>query len=474
MKFIRGFSKFKLIKENLSETKSFFEKNKEVILSYYKFIFDNCGNATAIEEFKSKWSQLLDFIKKDYPSSFNEFKNWISNETKTRLKLSLKLSLANWQKQNKESLDIINEFETMLGFSLSGEKIQNVSTDNNLDEKNTILYNLSEGGEKTLILLPGSGKDGGQGKDDFQLLADTLGEDFSVYSADFVNDFDVREYAKNIANEIEANDDIKQFAVGGFSIGGAIAWHLAKALEGSKKFNNQLFFIDSGIANSTEEFAEGIVKGNTPRIAMATTVGLVKKARSGGDFTKEEIESVKHIYSESELKDFKEKNNGNYIEYIGKDFPPANTKLDADAKTINEKNPDEVYIIEDKYDTTEFDVRYSVKPKEIKGISFKEGDVINNRHFVMQDTLKKKGLGRETESGEMLPPLNGVEVISLIAGNKEGKPKPKEEIESSKKDAEGSTTGVSKSIVISGTEHHEITKSPNLATKISSWSHFLH
>ena len=140
------------------------------------------------------------------------------------------------------------------------------------DEKkdNTILYNLSQGGEKTLILLPGSGKDGGQGKDDFQSLATTLGEDFSVYSADFVNAFDVREYAKKIANEINNNDDIKQCAVGGFSIGGAIAWHLANALKGSKKFNNQLFFIDSGIPNSTEEFAENIVKGNTPRIAMAT------------------------------------------------------------------------------------------------------------------------------------------------------------------------------------------------------------
>ena len=115
------------------------------------------------------------------------------------------------------------------------------------DEKkdNTILYNLSQGGEKTLILLPGSGKDGGQGKDDFQSLADTLVKDFSVYSADFKNAFDVREYAKNIANEINNNDDIKQCAVGGFSIGGAIAWHLAMALKGSKKFNNQLFFIDS-------------------------------------------------------------------------------------------------------------------------------------------------------------------------------------------------------------------------------------
>ena len=337
---------------------------------------------------------------------------------------------------------------------------------------NGILYNLSNNGEKTIVLLPGSGKDGGQGGDDFGSLATTLGEGlggFSVFTADFENAFNVRDYAKNIADEIEANDDIKQCAVGGFSIGGAIAWHLANALKGSKKFNNQLFFIDSGIPNSTEEFAEGIVKGNTPRIAMATTVGLVKKARSGGDFTKEEIESVKHIYSESELKDFKEKNNGNYIEYIGKDFPPVNTKLDADAKTINDKNPDEVYIIEDKYDTTEFDVRYSVKPKEINGISFLEGDVINNRKFVMEDTLMKKGLGRETApGGDILPSLDGVEVISLFAGNKEGKPKSKDEIESSRKEAEGSTTGKSKLIVISGTEHKNITKSLSLATNISS------
>jgi thioesterase domain-containing protein len=338
------------------------------------------------------------------------------------------------------------------------------------DEKkdNTILYNLSNKGEKTIVLLPGSGKDGGQGKDDFQSLATTLVKDFSVYSADFLNDLDVREYAKNIANEINNNDDIKQCAVGGFSIGGAIAWHLANALKGSKKFNNQLFFIDSGIPNSTEEFAENIVKGNTPRIAMATPVGLIKKARSGGNFTKKEIKSVKHIYTDTELTAFREENKGNYIEYINKDFPPSNTILDAAAKAINEKTPDKVYIIEDKYDKTEFKVRYSVKPKEIKEKSFKEGDVINNRYFVMQDTLKKKGLGRESEDG-MLAPLDGVEVISLIAGNKEGKARPKEDIEASKKEAEGSTTpGKSKLIVITGTEHGNITKSPDLAKNISS------
>ena len=331
---------------------------------------------------------------------------------------------------------------------------------------NNILYKLSNKGEKTIVLLPGAGKDGGQGKDDFKSLAKSLGKDFSVFTADFKNEFDVRDYAKKIAAEIEANDDIKQFAVGGFSIGGAIAWHLAMALKGSKKFNNQLFFIDSGIPNSTEEFAENIVKGNTPRIAMATPVGLIKKARSGKNFTKKEIKSVKHIYTDTELADFREENKGNYIEYLDKDFPPTNTVLDAAAKAINEKTPDKVYIIEDKYDKTEFDVRYSVKPKKIKEKSFKEGDVINNRYFVMQDTLKKKGLGRESEDG-MLAPLDGVEVISLIAGNKEGKARPKEDIEASKKEAEGSTSkGKSKSIVISGTEHHEITKSLDLAQAI--------
>ena len=332
---------------------------------------------------------------------------------------------------------------------------------------NNILYKLSNKGEKTIVLLPGAGKDGGQGKDDFKSLAKSLGKDFSVFTADFKNEFDVRDYAKKIVTEIEANDDIKQFAVGGFSIGGAIAWHLAMALKGSKKFNNQLFFIDSGIPNSTEEFAENIVKGNTPRLAFAIPVGLIKKARLGENITKKEEKSIRCIYTETELVDFREENKGNYIEYLDKDFPPTNTVLDAAAKAINEKTPDKVYIIEDKYDKTKFKVRYSVMPKEVKGKTFKEGDVIMLRKFVEQDTLKKKGLGRESEDG-MLAPLDGVEVISLIAGNKEGKARPKEDIEASKKEAEGSTSkGKSKSIVISGTEHHEITKSLDLATAIA-------
>jgi len=338
------------------------------------------------------------------------------------------------------------------------------------DEKkdNTILYNLSQGGEKTLILLPGSGKDGGQGKDDFQLLADTLGKDFSVYSADFENAFDVRGYAKSIANEINNNNDIKQCAVGGFSIGGAIAWHLAMALKamGSKKFNNQLFFIDSGIPNSTEEFAEGIVNGNTPRLAFAIPVGFLKKARSGENITKEEDKLVRSIYTETELADFRKVNKGNYIEYLGKDFPPANTKLDAAAKTINKENPDDVYVIEDKYDTTDFNKRYSVMPEEVESMTFKKGDVIMLRNFVEQDTLKKKGLGRETESGGMLPPLDGVEVISLVAGKKKEGIKTSEEIDAVKLEVNNATTNANTKVEVVDAQHSNITKSKELADKI--------
>jgi hypothetical protein len=341
------------------------------------------------------------------------------------------------------------------------------------DEKkdDTILYNLSQGGEKTLILLPGAGKNGGQGKDDFQLLADTLGKEFSVYSADFINEFNVRDYAKNISKEIESNEDIKSFAVGGFSIGGAIAWHLASVLKalGSKKFNNQLFFIDSGIPNSTEEFAEGIVKGNTPRLATAQPLDIFIKNRNGGeDITPEEEKQILNFYSDNELIAFKNRADvkDNYMEYVGPKFPPSTKQIEKESKN---NNP---WIIEDKYDKTNFETRYSVKPPEVNGKSYREGDVISNRKFVMEDTLKKKGLGREITPGkitkDVLPALDGVEVISLIAGNKEGKAKSTEDIESSKEEAKGSTTGKSKLIVIGGTEHGNITKSKELATKISS------
>jgi len=337
------------------------------------------------------------------------------------------------------------------------------------EETKGILYPLSEGGKKTLILLPGSGKDGGQGKDDFQSLANSLGKDFSVYSADFVNEFNVRDYAQNIVKEIEANNDIKSCAVGGFSIGGAIAWHLAGALETSKKFNKQLFFIDSGIPNSTEEFAEGIVKGNTPRIAMAQPLNVfIKNRAGGGDITLEEEKQILHFYNDEELKTFKLRNDvkDNYLEYMGSKFPPSTEQIKRESKN---NNP---WIIEDKYDKIDFEKRYSVKPPEVNGKSFKEGDVINNKKFVEQDTLKKHGLGREVTPGkiskDVLPALKGVEVISLIAGNKEGKAKQEADYKSQIIEAKESTDGTANTIVIKGVEHKDITKSKELATEIAN------
>jgi len=353
----------------------------------------------------------------------------------------------------------INRIKELMGIIIEEE--QN-------DTQNNILYPLSTGGAKTLILLPGAGENGGQGDSDFKELATNLGSDFSIYTANFPNELDVREYTQEIVDEINNNPNIRSFAVGGFSIGGAMAWHLSRLLKDEKveKFINKLFFIDSGIPNSTEEFAEGIVKGNTPRLAFAIPVGFLKKARSGENLTKEEEKSVKSIYTETGLADFKEKNNGNYIEYIGKDFPPANTKLDADAKTKNEENPDEVYVIEDKYDTTEFDVRYSVMPKEVKSMAFKEGDVIVLRNFVEQDTLKKKGLGRELPDGGVIGPLDGVEVISLVAGKKKEGIKTSEEIDAVKLEVNNATTNANTKVEVVDAQHSNITKSKELADKI--------
>jgi len=341
-----------------------------------------------------------------------------------------------------------------------------------------LLYPLSDGGKKTLVLLPGSGQDGGQGDADFQKLADDLGKDFSVYTADFPNEFNVRDYAQKIAKEIESNPNIKRCAVGGFSIGGAIAWHLAGALKGLKKFNDQLFFIDSGIPDSTEEFAIGIVKGNTPRIAIAQPLDIFIKNRAGGrDITPNDETQILNFYDEKELDQFKERDDvkDNHLPYMGLKFPPSTEQIKRESKG---NNP---WIIEDKYDTTNFETRYSVKPLEVRGETFERGDVFNNISFVEQDTLKKLGLGRETSPIKIsklkmdgtkntgqgrLPALKGVEVISLIASNKEGKPKSRMDLIPQAKEAQSCTTGESKVILISA-EHKNITKSPSLATEIA-------
>jgi pimeloyl-ACP methyl ester carboxylesterase len=346
-----------------------------------------------------------------------------------------------------------------------------------ITEKNTerLLTKHSDGG-KTLILIPGSG---GNAADDFKSLIKNLSNSFSIYTVNFPNKVDVRKYTEQIANEINNDPNINDFAVGGYSIGGAMAWHLCRQLQKlesenklRKEFENKLFFIDSGIPNSTQEFAKGLDKENPPRIAIAWPLDVFKRVRKGSPVSDSEAEEKgRRFFNTSKLNAFKEENEGNYLEYTGSEFPPpTDSGLDADAKKIGQTNP---WIIEDKFDTTNFKKRFSNMVKigaDVAGKTFEEGDPIIIQKVQETDTLKKKGLGRETGDprNPTLPPLSGVEIISIMAGlDKSGKPRSQDEknkTELSNKAA--STNKNSNTIFIDDADHQNIVNSPELAKVI--------
>jgi len=336
-----------------------------------------------------------------------------------------------------------------------------------VEENKSILTKRSSGG-KTLILIPGAGGDGGG---DFKNLVSQLGKTFSIYTADFNADaVNVRKYAEQLSNEINNNPDITDFAVGGYSIGGAMAWHVARVLGDNEKFKKKLFFIDSGIPNSTAEFAAGLSKSNPPRYAIAQPLSVFKKNRAGSDLSPTEEKQIKAFFSESELKSFLNSNKGKYLEYIEDKFPPLGAEIEKQAKSINQTNP---WIIEDKYDTTNFNTRYSNMVKigaDVKGKTFIEGDKIQIEAFKKADTLKKQGLGRETgEKGKILPALNGVEVISLVAANqKDGQEKSQEDKKKDLEQLKTSTQGGTKQIFIPGSTHDNIVNDPKVVAALAN------
>jgi hypothetical protein len=111
-----------LHKNNLEETKSFFEKNKKVIYQYYDFVFKNLGRRHLIDQFTGKWKQLEDNLKRGYKTPiFLEFVNWIkSNKDLLRkdVGLSMKSASEDWKNSNSGA-KIIEEFESLIGLSLS-------------------------------------------------------------------------------------------------------------------------------------------------------------------------------------------------------------------------------------------------------------------------------------------------------------------------------------------------------------------
>jgi hypothetical protein len=349
----------------------------------------------------------------------------------------------------------INRIKELMGIIIEEE--QN-------DTQNNILYPLSTGGVKTLILLPGSGENGGQGDSDFKELATNLGSDFSIYTANFPNELDVREYTQEIVDEINNNPDIRSFAVGGFSIGGAMAWHLARLLKDEKveKFINKLFFIDSGISESTDKFIDNMIKINTPRVGIAQPLSVFIKNRNGENLTPDEEGQIQNFYKNEELNTFKDREDvkDNHLEYVGSMFPPSTEEIQ---RIAEDSNP---WIIEDKYDTTNFETRYSQKFKDVKGKTFQEGDPMDYRYFAETDTNKKIGLGRELPDGGVIGPLDGVEVISLVAGKKKEGIKTSEEIDAVKLEVNNATTNANTKVEVVDAQHSNITKSKELADKI--------
>lgn len=341
------------------------------------------------------------------------------------------------------------------------------------NKRSKLLQKQSSGG-KALILIPGAG-----GKaSDFATLIKTLKSDFSIYTTKFGIQFDAPELAKKIADEIESDKDIVKFAVGGYSIGGAIAWHLASKLKGleSKKFNNQLFWIDSGVPNSTADFIDGL-KGTTnpPRYAIAFNLTYFKKSRAGDVMTDDEVDKNRKVFwNEAELITWKKNHKDKFLDYTGdKIFPPSNIDIVKQAKSIGEINP---WIIEDKYDTTNFAKRYSnafkVLQADVKGKSFLEGDDIVTNKFIEKDTLPKTHLGRESEDPKnpILPALSGVQIISIAAGlTKNGtKLSSNEKKNKGKIDFAASNSKNSNIEFIDDVNHQDIVKSPKLAELIRS------
>jgi hypothetical protein len=221
--------------------------------------------------------------------------------------------------------------------------------------------------------------------------------------------------------------------------------------------------IDSGISDSTDEFIEGMIKGNTPRVAIAQPLNVFIKNRNGENLTPDEETQIKNFYTSEELNSFKNKEGvkDNYIEYVGSMFPPSNEEIQ---RTAKDSNP---WIIEDKYDTTNFDIRYSKKFKKVKGKTFQEGDPMDYRYFAETDTAKKIGLNRELPDGGIIDPLDGVEIISLVAGQKKEGSKTPEEIDDARAQVNNITNNSGSRVEVIDAQHNNITRSKELVKKIS-------
>ena len=161
--------------ENLDKINNFYNKNYQIIDSYYQYVFENIGNASLYNEFKTRFKMLKNSINKKYKtSSFVEFINWFLNNKdikRTHIIKSIEFASEKWKKSNQNQISIVDQFESIIGFKLGSSENTNKDLGKDLEVKKSESDNKSQvkGEEKSNIESKkdsedNKGKEGGDKK----------------------------------------------------------------------------------------------------------------------------------------------------------------------------------------------------------------------------------------------------------------------------------------------------------------------
>jgi len=281
--------------------------------------------------------------------------------------------------------------------------------------------------KKSILLIPGG--EVGKPEVDYNKIAPGLVDEFNVYSCNWSETIDVIKFAGELFEELT---DIGKFAIGGFSFGCPIAFHLANILEknGNENFLKTVFFIDGGApVNSPEEQKTNIVLMNPPRAICAKRFDFYCQdlKQNGVTFSPDlelplepkaiESEALKNFGTQwnSTVKvdaDFKKanttfdeseyttwKNGKQVLEFLGTTTIPT---IEDIKKLITDKKfkEESVWIVEDKFPTDVILNHYKLnlttwigQPKA--GESFIEQDIRGKIQFAEKQITTKTNWYRE-------------------------------------------------------------------------------
>jgi hypothetical protein len=281
--------------------------------------------------------------------------------------------------------------------------------------------------KKSILLIPGG--EVGKPEVDYNKIAPGLVDEFNVYSCNWPEEINVKKFAQNLSEELT---DIGKFAIGGFSFGCPIAFHLANILEknDNKNFLKTVFFIDGGApVNSPKEQKTNIVLINPPRAICAKRFDFYCQdlKQNGVTFSPDlklpldtkavESEAVKNFGTqwESNVKvdsDFTKanttfdaseyntwKNGKQVLEFLGTTTIPTIEKI-KQLITDNEFTEESVWIVEDKFPTQEILTHYKLDltgwiGQPTAGESFIEQDIRGKIQFANKQIETKTDWYRE-------------------------------------------------------------------------------